>query len=225
MPAGARERFGDTLLAWITRAGWNHDTPLRWGKAAGFPAIADSTFNRMQRAKIANPFPITFLQLGLLNDRLARRDYGLSADDPLLSRVSRQRPIEHEDGRPWTAADFFAHFIGELDAPAWVSDQPLPTLEEAVTASAEVAEEFKQAAAAKGLDLPAAWRSLAALSATGEAPVLPQLSEEELDLLRMVLSGWQVWTPEQLRELRDLDGRLRPLELIRYWSAMPGSSA
>lgn len=213
----ARDRFGQTLSAWVERAGWSHDIPLRWGKAADFPTVADSTFNRLQRGKIAHPYPVTFIQFGIINDRLARHDYGLADTDPLLPRIARQRPIEHEDGRIWTATDFFSHFIGELDAPSWAGEQPLPTLEEAVAASGQAMEAFKATAEAAELTLPQAWQSLAALAAVGQGPVLPPLNSEELETLRMVLSGWHTWTPEQLRELRDLDGNLRPLGLLDYW--------
>jgi hypothetical protein len=47
--------------------------------------------------------------------------------------------------------------------------------------------------------------------------VLPALGPEELESLRMVLSGWHTWTPQQLRDLLDLDGNLRPLRLLDYW--------
>jgi hypothetical protein len=213
----ARDRFGQTITTWVERAGWSHDTPLRWGKAAGFPAVADSTFNRMQRGKIAQPYPMTFIQFGMMNDRLARKDYGLADEHPLLPRIARQRPIEHDDGRLWSATDFFSHFIGELDPPAWAQGQPLPTLEEAVAASTEAMESFKAAAQAAELSLPEAWQSLAALAAAGQGSVLPPLDADELEALRMVLSGWHIWTPEQLSDLRDLDGALRPQGLLDYW--------
>ena len=138
-----RDRFGKTLTSWLERAGWSHDTPLRWGKAAQFPTVADSTFNRMQRGKIAQPYPVTFIQFGMMNDRLASRNYGLAEDDPLLPRIARQRAIEHDDGRLWTATDFFSHFIGELEPPAWAKEQPLPTLQQTVEASAEAVERFR----------------------------------------------------------------------------------
>jgi hypothetical protein len=213
----ARDRFGHTITTWMERAGWSHDIPLRWGKAAGFPTVADSTFNRMQRGKIAQPYPVTFIQFGMMNDRLARKDYGLAEDDPLLARVARQRAIEHEDGRIWTATDFFSHFIGELEPPAWAREQPLPTLEDAVAATSEAVELFKATAQAAQLTLPEAWGSLSALAADNQGPVLPPLSAEELETFRMVLSGWHTWTPQQLRDLRDLDGNLRPLGLLDYW--------
>jgi hypothetical protein len=213
----ARERFGRTITAWVERAGWSHDIPLRWGKAAGFLAVADSTFNKMQRGKIAQPYPVTFIQFGMMNDRLARKDYGLTEGDPLLARIARQRAIEHDDGRAWTATDFFSHFIGELDPPAWAKEQPLPTLEEAVAASAKAVALFKKAADAAQLPLPEAWASLADHAGDAQCPVLPALGPEELESLRMVLSGWHTWTPQQLRDLLDLDGNLRPLRLLDYW--------
>jgi hypothetical protein len=216
-PQASRDRFGQTITAWMERAGWSHDIPLRWGKAAQFPAVADSTFNRMQRGKIAQPYPVTFIQFGMMNDRLARKDYGLAEDDPLLPRIARQRPIEHDDGRLWTATDFFSHFIGELDAPAWAKEQPLPSLQQAVEASAEAVERFKGTAQAAGLALPEAWESLASVAAKARSKVMLRLSNDELDVLRMVLSGWHTWTPEQLHQLRDLDGGLRPLSLLDYW--------
>lgn len=212
-----RDCFGKTLTSWLERAGWSHDTPLRWGKAAQFPTVADSTFNRMQRGKIAQPYPVTFIQFGMMNNRLASKDYGLAQDDPLLPRIARQRPIEHDDGRLWTATDFFSHFIGELEPPAWAKEQPLPTLQQAVEASAEAVERFKGTAQAQKLSLPEAWESLAAVAAKASATVMPHLSNDELEALRMVLSGWHTWTPEQLHQLRDLDGGLRPLNLLDYW--------
>ncbi len=214
----ARERFGRTISAWLERAGWSHDIPMRWGKAAGFPCVADSTFNRMQRGKIAQPYPVTFIQFGLMNERLAQKDYGLAKDDPLLPRIARQRAIEHEDGRIWSATDFFSHFIGEQEPPAWAQEQPLPSLEEAVEASAKAVERFRRSAERSGLTLPAAWESLAAAAARTPGGGMPLLNGEELETLRMVLSGWHTWTPEQLRQLLDLDGQLRPLLLLDHWS-------
>ena len=58
-PQQARLAFGRTLTLWLERGGWSHDIPLRWGKAADFPAVADSTFNKLQRGKIEQPYPVT----------------------------------------------------------------------------------------------------------------------------------------------------------------------
>ena len=211
----ARLRFGATLGRWMERGGWSSDLPLRWGKAAGFPAVADSTFSRMQRGLIEQPYPLTFIQFGVMNDRLHRMDYGLPADDPLVERLARQRPLEHEDGQIWTATDFFSHFIGELEAPGWAQERPLPSLAEVVELSAEVAERFKVIAKERQVDLPQAWTDLAAVVIDSRQPLL---SRAELEVLRNVLSGWHVWTPEQLHALYDTDGELRPLLALQQWS-------
>jgi hypothetical protein len=200
---------------WLDRGGWSSDLPLRWGKAAGFPSVADSTFNRLQHGRIEQPYPVTFIQFGMINDRLARQDYGLSADDPLVPRLARQRPIEHDDGTPWSAVDFFAHFIGALEAPSWAQQQPLPSLQEAVEASASAAERFKAIAAEQALPLPRAWESFIA-SNPGQAPAL--LSRAELEVLRHVLSGWHLWTQEQLRDLINPEGKLRPSLALEAWA-------
>jgi hypothetical protein len=211
----ARERFGLTLTLWLERGGWSHDIPLRWGKQVGFPTVADSTFNRLQRGKIEQPYPVTFIQFGIINERLARADYGLAADDPLLPRLIKQRAIEHGDGSAWRATDFFSHFIGELEAPAWALEQPLPTLQQATAASAAVLERFTGIAKQRSLSMPAAWQSLAALVASTSPPAL---DAAELEVLRNVLSGWHTWSPEQLRELIDLDGQMRVEALIDRWA-------
>lgn len=215
-PQSARDRFGMTLSLWLERGGWSHDVPMRWGKAAGFPAVADSTFNRLQNAKIEQPYPITFIQLGLINKRLSDADYGLASDDPLLERLARQRPITHDDGSIWDAMDFFGHFIGEVEAPDWARTRALPSLEEAVEASDQAKRRFQDLAAQHGLALPEAWESFAEL-VSAQRP--PSLSPAELNVLRNVLAGWHVWTPQQLHELTDLDGVMRAGTAVEQWAA------
>ena len=188
----ARQRFGETLSAWCQRAGWGHDLCHRWGKAAGFPTVADSTFNRLQNARIEQPFPVTFLQFGILNDRLSRRDYGLPEDHPLIVRLNRQEALASDDGLLWRATEFFSHFVGELEAPTWARLPELPSLEQAVRVSSDCAERFRAIAAARGLLPAAAWQSFALVAAG-------TLSPDELNTMRDVLAGWQTWTPEQLR--------------------------
>lgn len=208
--------FGRTLSLWLERGGWSHDIPLRWGKAAGFPAIADSTFNKLQRGKIEQPYPVTFIQLGLINARLVAQDFSGVDDPALVARLAKQRPILHEDGEPWIATDFFSHFIGEQAAPEWARERPIPTQEEAVAASAAIADRFRQQASAAGLPMLEAWRSFAA-HVTSETP--RRLSGEEVEVLRSVLSGWDVWSPEQLQDLIDPDDRLRPDLALDAWAA------
>jgi hypothetical protein len=209
----AREAFGRTLTHWLDRAGWAHDLPMRWGKQAGFSAVADSTFNRLQRGQIQQPYPITFLQFCEINRRLAEGDFGITDDPQLLARLGRQKPICHEDGSPWIASDFFAHFIGELDAPPWAQEQEPPSLAEAVAAGDVAAETFRTIAEQHGMKLAVAWESLQALASKPPR----RLDHRQVLELRNVLSGWNTWTPEQLGALLDPDGDNRAQLLLEDW--------
>ena len=214
-PQEARLAFGRTLTLWLERGGWSHDIPLRWGKAADFPTVADSTFNKLQRGKIEQPYPVTFIQLGLMNARLAKGDYGPIEDQALKERIARQKPITHEDGDLWVATDFFAHFIGEEPAPAWARQRPLPTEQEATARSNGASEQFRSLAAAHELSLPQAWHGLAAHVAS----MRPRpLTGEELEVLRTVLSGWHLWTPQQLQALVDVEGVMRAELALSSWA-------
>lgn len=214
-PQEARLAFGRTLTLWLERGGWSHDIPLRWGKAADFPAVADSTFNKLQRGKIEQPYPVTFIQLGLMNARLAAGDYGPIEDQALKERIARQKPITHEDGDLWVATDFFAHFIGEEQAPAWARQRPLPTEQEATARSNGASEQFRSLAGAHGLSLPQAWHGLAAHVAS----MRPRpLTGEELEVLRTVLSGWHLWSPQQLQALVNVEGVMRAELALSSWA-------
>lgn len=206
----ARLVFGRTLQAWCRRAGWGHDLCMKWGKAAGFPSVADSTFNRLQNGKIEQPFPITFLHFGILNGRIATRDYGLPESHPLVARLRRQEPITATDHTPWRASEFFSHFIGELEPPSWALQPSLLSLEQAVQLSAAAAERFRVKASERALAPVQAWQSFQ-LVATG------LLSGDELAVMRDVLAGWATWTPEQLRELDDGQGELRCNTALDAW--------
>jgi len=214
-PQEARLAFGRTLTLWLERGGWSHDIPLRWGKAADFPAVADSTFNKLQRGKIEQPYPVTFIQLGLMNARLANGDYGPIEDQALKERIARQKPITHEDGDLWVATDFFAHFIGEELAPPWARQRPLPSEQEATARSNGASEQFRFLAGSHELSLPQAWHGLAAHVAS----MRPRpLTGEELEVLRTVLSGWHLWSPQQLQALVDVEGVMRAELALSSWA-------
>jgi hypothetical protein len=212
--AESRLVFGRTLQAWCRRAGWGHDLCMKWGKAAGFPSVADSTFSRLQNGKIEQPFPITFIHFGILNSRIANRDYGLPEAHPIVARLERQEPITAVDHSPWRASEFFSHFIGELEPPTWALQPSLLSLEEAVQLSASAAERFRARASERGLPPAQAWQSFQ-LCASG------LLSGEELAVMRDVLAGWATWTPEQLRELDDGEGTLRCSTALDAWLKQP----
>lgn len=189
----ARVRFGHTLTAWARRNGWVHDTLHIWGEQAGFPGIRDSVFNKLQNGKTEQPTPLCFIQLAMANERVARADYSGVVDRKLKDRLLGSEPICKPDGTLWRAADFFDHFVGELDAPDWALAPQLLSAEEAASLSAEQQSTFVAIAKDKGLTPALAWKELERHCA-GMTP-------SQRDVLRNVLSGWHEWTPQEWETL------------------------
>jgi hypothetical protein len=183
----SRQRFGRTLTAWCNRNGWIHSTLHEWGEQAGFPAVRDSSFNKLQNAKTEQPQPLTFIQLALANARVAEGDYSGVSDRRLKDRLKESQPITHANGTPWRATDFFSHFVGELEAPDWLQlPEPL-TKQQAEALSAQHQERFEAITKAKDISPAVAWKQL--------EQHCEGLSTSQRDLLRNVLSGWHQWTP------------------------------
>ena len=188
-PLAARQRFARTLTAWCSRNGWIHSTMHEWGEQAGFPAVRDSSFNKLQNAKTEQPQPLTFFQLAIANARVAAGDYSGVTDRRLKDRLKESQPITDAKGNPWRATEFFSHFIGELDAPEWLQ-QPEPLSEQAAKAlSAEHQARFEATAKGKMLSPAVAWKEL--------EQHCQGLTAAQRDLLRNVLSGWHQWTPSE----------------------------
>lgn len=184
-----RLRFGRTLTAWLNRNGWIHSTLHEWGEQAGFPAVRDSSFNKLQNAKTEQPQPLTFIQLALANARVADGDYSGVSDRRLKDRLVDSQAICDKHGTPWRATEFFSHFIGELDAPDWLQ-QPEPlSQQEAKALSQQHRERFAAITAARQLSPAVAWKDL--------EQHCQGLSTAQRDLLRNVLSGWHEWTPSE----------------------------
>jgi len=192
-PLAARQRFGRTLTAWCNRNGWIHSTLHEWGEQAGFPAVRDSSFNKLQNAKTEQPQPLTFIQLALANARVAAGDYSGVIDRRLKDRLADSQPICDESGKPWGATEFFSHFVGEREAPEWLQLPKQLSEEEAQRLSREQQQRFEGIAKSKMQSPAVAWKQL--------EQHCPGLSAGQRDLLRNVLSGWHQWTPGEWEAL------------------------
>ena len=204
----ARQRFGRTLTAWVNRNGWIHSTLADWGHEAGFPAVRDSTFNKLQNGKTDQPSPLTFIQLELANQRVASSDYSGVVDRKLKDRLEGSEPICLPNGQPWRAAEFFAHFVGQLDAPDW-ANYPKPLgAEELATLSAEHQATFEAIAKDKALTPALAWKEL--------ERHFKAWTPSQRDLLRNVLSGWHQWTAQEWSQLAP-DGNDPVVDGLSAW--------
>lgn len=213
----ARQRFGRMVQAWMTSGGWSTKTAMDWAKAVGLPQLSNNTVSFIWKGTQPKTSPEFFTRLGYLNMRLAAKDYGPISNRKLKDRIAALGPLCHANGTPWTAVDFFACFIGQLDPPPEFDTGPpgktkLLSPELAQRISSQQRQIFDTHASARGLSKAQAWNELK--GHCGE------LDAEQLDVLLQVLSGWHTWSPEELAELMDEEGHNKALLALQAWCGM-----
>jgi hypothetical protein len=214
----ARVRFGLMIKAWMRSGGWSTKTPMEWAKAAGFPQISNNTVSFIWAGTQPKTSPRFFTSLGYLNERLAARDYGPIQNRALMDRIKALKPITDANGRPWSAVDFFACYIGHLDPPPWFDSGTPP--EKTKLLSAELAQRissqkqqlFEHHATSHGLSKAEAWAQL--------KQHCDNLTNEQLDAFQQVLCGWRSWTPQELEKLKDADGHNCAVLALQDWCGL-----
>lgn len=109
--------FGRGLAHWRKSNGWSQETAETWAKAAGFVPVYNSQWSKLERGLTPQPGPLIFRGLGILNQRIADRDWGDGLPSSLLSRLKKSKPLSDSDGRLWGTHDFYGAFIGQLVFP------------------------------------------------------------------------------------------------------------
>lgn len=214
----ARVRFGLMIKAWMRSGGWSTKTPMEWAKAAGLPQISNNTVSFIWAGTQPKTSPRFFATLGYLNQRLAARDYGPIQSRALMDRVQALEPITDASGRPWSAVDFFACYIGQLDPPPQFDSGPPPektkllSVELAQRISSQKQQLFENHATSHGLSKAEAWGQLKQHCAG--------LTPEQLDAFQQVLSGWRSWSPEELETLKDSEGHNRAVLALQEWCCL-----
>jgi hypothetical protein len=214
----ARIRFGLMIKAWMRSGGWSTKTPMDWAKAAGLPQISNNTVTFIWAGTQPKTSPKFFTSLGYLNERLAAQDYGPVQNRALMDRLKALEPIRDSTGRPWSAVDFFACYIGKLDPPPEFDPGGPPgktrllSIELAQRISSQKQQLFDCHATSHGLTKAEAWQQL--------KQHCDGLTPEQLDALQQVLSGWRSWTPQELEGLKDADGHNKAVLALQEWSGL-----
>lgn len=126
--------FGRTLLAWRRQNSWTQYTIGKWAKCAGFKFPSFGNLSAFEHGKNLHLRPITFIQFGELNSRLANiesQDLLEIKDKDLRTVIKKSKPIVSPTGVAWCEQNFFAHFIGVLPRPSELNDflaEKLPSL-------------------------------------------------------------------------------------------------
>jgi len=213
----ARQRFGRLIKAWMHSGGWSTKTAMEWAKAAGLPQLSNNTVSFIWAGTQPKTSPKFFTTIGYLNQRLADQDFGPIHSRALRDRVAALEPLRHFNGRPWTAVDFFACYIGQLAPPPPFDTGPpekakLLSKELAQRISSHKQQLFESHATALGLSKAEAWAALKSHC--------HQLSSDQVDALQEVLSGWRSWTPEELEELKDAEGHNAAILALQDWCGL-----
>lgn len=201
----AAAAFGVGLRRWRVAQGWSQNTPQDWAKAIGISPVANSQWSLLERGQMRAPEPKLFRSLGAMNQLLAAGTYGPISDRKLLDLVKGAESVRHDDGRPWTGQDFAACFMGAITWPPVVERRPLPTAEEAAAASATFRESFRSAC-----------RKRRQKPGTAQQELLDQVPAEHQARVEDVLLG-DDWTPQEVLQLEDEDGRPLPALWLEAW--------
>lgn len=117
--------FGDTLIAWRKQNGWTQYTVEKWAKYDDIHYPSSGNLSVIENGKNFHPRPITFVQFGCLNAKIANlsdNDLRKIKDRELRDRIKGAKPIETFSCGIWEGHHFFMHFIGVLPRPKNLQD-------------------------------------------------------------------------------------------------------
>lgn len=204
-----RDAFGKSFTVWMRLNGWSQQTVHDAAKAWELQGPWNSQVSLLQRGK-HDPKPQFWVSLGEFNANVASGDLGAIFARGLRDRLKDSVPYLNANGDPATAVDFFAEFIGAQPANDLYTATPVVSDEEAKGISEMCREAFRRIATDRMLSPAEAWESL--------ATHCKDLNADERARFREVLSGWAVWSGEEVTNL-SVPGQLgRPAQAIEDWA-------
>ena len=180
--------LGPIVKAWFARNEWPQSVSEGLARSKGWTCGPWASQVSICMSGRLTPKPNFFRGLGQFNAAVAERDFVGVTDRRLMDRLKNGQPLCHEDGTPWTAQDFFACYIGNLQAPEELRGPPESNLTQ------ELVDEWAQG-------LREAFRSLVLCSMAPAATVWGEVAAE---CVRNGISPEEVeWTQEVIAGLRE----------------------
>jgi hypothetical protein len=205
-----RIAFGKLVRQWFARNGWPQDVPHRLAKITGAAGPWNSQVSQIMQGKL-DPKPALFVAFGAFNQAVAEQRFPGVTERRLLDQLTGSEPLRHDDGRPYTAPDFFALFTGLLDAPSSFSiPERVITEEDAQGISQMCRDEFRMIAKDKLLSPAEAWSAL--------RPHCEGMSAAQVDRFKDVLSGWGDWSVDEVTELSVAGELGKPAAALQRWN-------
>lgn len=206
----ARIVFGKRLARWRRLNRWSQETAEHWATSAGFVPIFNSQWSKLERGLTPQPGPLIFRGLGILNTKIADKDWGRGLSRSLLDRLEESKPVVGDDGEPWVGHDFYAAFIGELEWPTGPGLMRRLTPVEADAWNVQIHEWIDQISRGAGLNPLEALSSLMS--------VVPDEAQVTMQRLAM---GKEGFSAAQLERVSDMEG-LGPEKWLKAWQQKVG---
>ena len=220
--------FGAVLKAWFKANDWPQSVPEKLAKERGnktgpWASQISHAMNDKHQPKV--PF---FLSLAWFNEQITTRNVAGLTDRKLVDQIKNGQPLCHDNGEPYSAADFFQLFAGLIPPPTEFSRaQPQLTEEDVQEWTTQVREAFRQLCLKHMIDRGEAWAMLSArmIEIEAEAGNNPTETHDCLSWMQEVVAGireptvdeairqakrWQETKPFQ-RALEELLGAKKPL--------------
>lgn len=109
--------LGPIVKAWFARNEWPQSVSEGLARSKGWDCGPWASQISICMSGRLTPKPNFFRGLGQFNQAVAERDFVGVKDRRLMDRLKQGVPVTHPNGVPWTAADFFAAYLGALEAP------------------------------------------------------------------------------------------------------------
>ena len=134
------------------------------------------------------------------NEAVAKGQFGGEFKRKTRDRLLAGKPLCHDDGRVFTATDFFSLFIGAIEPPKQFRVVKPTTDEQAAELAKFCVQDFRTHAKNRMISTRQAWDNL--------QPLLSEWNQEQIDQFQEVLCELHVWTGEEATELnRTLGGQ------------------
>ena len=189
----ARIAFGKAVAVWMRFNSFSQQNIHDWAQMAGTPGPWNSSISLCQRG-LLDPKAGFWIGFGQLNQDLHNGNLRYVTKRKLKDKLVEAIPFMTADGRPATATDFFALFIGEAEiAPEY----QVTGFDEAdaLKLSEEYRDKFNEYCLANMFRAKEAW-DLVKL----ECEKLG-MTEEQILFMQKVLIGISDYSADQLNEL------------------------
>ena len=184
--------LGNVLKAWFAQNEWPQSVSEGLARAKGWTLGPWASQVSICMSGRLTPKPPFFVALGQFNQAVAERDLAGVTDRRLIDRLRKGQPLCKDDGTPWGAQDFFACYIGELQAPSDLMEPKFVVTQEMVDKwSTGIRESFRELCMTMMVPPGQAWAEVRVECLKNGVP------SDEVEWVQEVVAGFREPTIEE----------------------------